>query len=91
VAAYSPLVATDASVFARPTTRDHIGRVVVPVTINGQESFRLIVDTGANHSTISPRPAQALGLTPSDAAQFQVDGITGAVQATFVTVDCLTC
>ena len=47
----------DDLLFASPTTRDHIGRVVVPVTLNGQGPFRFIVDTGANHSTISPQLA----------------------------------
>jgi predicted aspartyl protease len=76
-----------ASLFATPTTRDHIGRVVVPVTINGQGPFRFIVDTGANHSTISPRLVRVLGLTPADGTTVVVDGITGAAQTSFVTVE----
>jgi len=66
--------------FALPTTRDHIGRVLVPVTINGHGPFRFIVDTGANHSTIAPRTVQTLGLTPTQETLFHVDGITGDVK-----------
>jgi predicted aspartyl protease len=81
------LLGTDASLFASPTTRDHIGRVVVPVMINGRGPFRFIVDTGANHSTISPRLVGVLGLTPTNAPTMLLDGITGAAQVSFVTVD----
>jgi predicted aspartyl protease len=77
----------EALLFASPTTRDHIGRIVVPVTINGKGPFRFIVDTGANHSTISPGLVQTLGLQPSEVASFLLDGITGSAQVTFVTVD----
>jgi predicted aspartyl protease len=73
--------------FASPTTRDHIGRVIVPVTINGKGPFRFIVDTGANHSTISPALVQTLGLQPSAEASVLLNGITGSAQVTFVKVD----
>jgi Aspartyl protease len=76
-----------ASFFALPTTRDHIGRVVVPTMVNGKGPFRFIVDTGANHSTISPRLVRTLGLTPSEAATIVLDGITGTAQVSAVTVD----
>jgi predicted aspartyl protease len=79
----------DDSVFALPTTKDHIGRVLVPVTINGRGPFRFIVDTGANHSTIAPRTAQLLGLSPTQEMPFHVDGITGDMQAPFVKVNTL--
>ena len=77
----------DALLFASPTTRDHIGRVVVPVMVNGQGPFRFIVDTGANHSTISPRLTQVLGLKPAEDASIILDGITGTAQVSFVTID----
>jgi Aspartyl protease len=78
---------SDALLFASPTTRDHIGRVVVPVMVNGRGPFRFIVDTGANHSTISPRLARELGLKPSEEASIILDGITGTAQVSFVTID----
>jgi predicted aspartyl protease len=77
----------EALLFASPTTRDHIGRVVVPVRINGQGPFRFIVDTGANHSTISPALARKLGLKPAEVPSIILDGITGTAQVSFVTID----
>jgi predicted aspartyl protease len=82
----APLVG-DALLFASPTTHDHIGRVVVPVTINGRGPFRFIVDTGANHSTISPGLARELGLKPAEVPTVILDGITGTAQVSFVTID----
>jgi predicted aspartyl protease len=81
-----PSVAED-PLFASPTTRDHIGRVVVPVMINGQGPFRFIVDTGASHSTISPTAANALGLTPAAVPTIVLDGITGSTTVSAVTID----
>ena len=78
---------SDALLFASPTTRDHIGRVVVPVMVNGRGPFRFIVDTGANHSTISPGLARELGLTPAEAPSIILDGITGSAQVSFVRID----
>ena len=78
---------SDALLFASPTTHDHIGRVVVPVMVNGQGPFRFIVDTGANHSTISPGLARKLGLNPAATPSIILDGITGSAQVSFVTID----
>jgi predicted aspartyl protease len=77
----------DDSLFATPTTHDHIGRVVVPVKINGRGPYRFIVDTGANHSTISPRLVRELGLTTATQSLITLDGITGAAQVTYVSID----
>jgi len=77
----------DATLLASPTTIDHIGRVVVPVMVNGQGPFRFIVDTGASHSTISPDLVRRLGLTPGQAPSILLDGITGSAQVSAVTVD----
>lgn len=82
---HKPVV--DAALFASPTTRDHVGRVVVPVTINGRGPFRFIVDTGANHSTISPGLARKLGLQPETTTPVLLDGITGSSLVSYVTVD----
>jgi predicted aspartyl protease len=75
------------SLFAAPTTRDHIGRVVVPVKVNGRGPFRFIVDTGANHSTISPDLVRVLGLKTNATSVMTLDGITGAAQVNYVSVD----
>jgi hypothetical protein len=80
-------VADDAALLASPTTRDHIGRVVVPVMINGQGPFRFIVDTGASHSTISPGLVHALGLKPTEVPSILLQGITGSAQVAGVTID----
>lgn len=77
----------DDSLFATPTTHDHIGRVVVPVKINGRGPYRFIVDTGANHSTISPELVRELGLKTDSEALVTLDGITGAAQVTYVSID----
>jgi predicted aspartyl protease len=77
----------EAALFASPTTRDHVGRVVVPVTINDRGPFRFIVDTGANHSTISLRLAKILGLEPATTTPILLDGITGSAQVSWVVVD----
>jgi len=79
----------EASLFALPTTRDHIGRVVVPATVNGKGPFRFIVDTGATHSTVSPALVRALGLKPTEVASVVVNGITGTAQVSAVTLDTL--
>jgi predicted aspartyl protease len=77
----------DDSLFATPTTRDHIGRIVVPVKINGRGPYRFIVDTGANHSTISPDLVRELGLKTDTQSLVTLDGITGASQVTYVSID----
>lgn len=78
----------EASLFALPTTHDHIGRVVVAAMVNGKGPFRFIVDTGATHSTVSPRLVQALGLQPTEAPSIVLNGITGStVQVSAVTLD----
>src|SRR5262249_35158198 len=79
----------EASVFALPTTRDHIGRVVVAATVNGKGPFRFIVDTGATHSTVSPALVRALGLKPTETPAIVVNGITGTAQVFAVTLDTL--
>src|ERR1700760_2303455 len=88
-AAATPPTDTGDLLFASPTTHDHIGRVVVPVTINGQGPFRFIVDTGANHSTISPQLARTLELETEQGSAVTLNGITGAGQVAYVSVDSL--
>lgn len=73
--------------FASPTRLDHIGRVVAPVMIDGQGPFRFVVDTGANHCTISPRVAALLRLSPVPDASMRVTGVTGTQLLPYVLVD----
>ena len=76
----------EVSVFALPTRIDRIGRVLAPVKINDQGPFKFIVDTGASHSTISPRLAAALGLDPAEEVHMRVNGITGTADVPSVMV-----
>jgi hypothetical protein len=78
--------ADEQALFAIPTRIDRIGRIVVPVTINGQGPFRFVVDTGASHSTLSPEVVSRLGLLHVAQAQIEVNGITGAAQVPTVMV-----
>jgi predicted aspartyl protease len=84
----SPTLSREQSLlFALPTTRDHIGRVVVQATVNGQGPFRFIVDTGATHSTITPDLMRALGLKPAESSTVVVNGITGTELVSAVMLD----
>jgi len=73
--------------FAAPTKLDRIGRIVAPVMINGKGPFRLVLDTGASHSTISPALADSLGLTPEAEPGMWVNGITGTALLPSVSID----
>ncbi|HEU4624410.1 MAG TPA: retropepsin-like aspartic protease [Steroidobacteraceae bacterium] len=82
----APLAAEPEPMFASPTRLDRSGRILAPVMINGQGPYRMIVDTGAAHSTLSSELAQALGLVPSDEYSLVLNGVTGTarVQGVFV-------
>ena len=86
--AAQPLAPEDL-LFASPTTLDHLGRVVAAVRINGKGPFKFVVDTGANHSAISPQLAELLGLKLSLAQSIRVTGITGSAQMGSVPVEML--
>lgn len=61
------------------TGMDAYGRMVAPVTVNGQGPYRFIVDTGANRSVLSIALAQQLGLTPNGNGEVHsVHGVTNA-------------
>jgi len=83
----SKAASEEASLFALPTNRDHIGRVVVAAMVNGKGPFRFIVDTGATHSTVSPGLVHALGLQPTEVPSMVLNGITGTAQVSAVTLD----
>jgi predicted aspartyl protease len=84
-----PIDPAEQLLFAVPTTLDRIGRIVIPVTINGQGPFRFMVDTGASHSTISPLLVQKLGLSLSGELSIELNGITGTAQVQGVKIDTL--
>ena len=78
---------TPTPLYATPTRLDRIGRVVAPVIIDGKGPFRLVVDTGASHSTFSPKLVAALGLAPSFDAPLLLNGVTGVAQVPTVSVE----
>jgi predicted aspartyl protease len=73
--------------FVAPTRRDKIGRIWAPVFINGNGPFRLVLDTGANHSAITASVALALGLAPDPSKQVLLRGVTGNAIVPTVRVD----
>lgn len=64
---------------------DRGGRVVAPVTVNGQGPFRFVVDTGANRSVLSENLAAQLGLTPS--GEGDIHSVFGVAKAPLVDLD----
>lgn len=75
--------------FASPTSLDRVGRIVVPVFIDGKGPFRFLVDTGADGSLVSAALVSTLGLVPNRMHDERVEGTTGTEQLPCVTVDSL--
>lgn len=73
--------------YVLPTRRDRIGRIWAPVYINGQGPFRLVLDTGANHSGITAAVAQSLGLPPDLTRPVLLRGVTGSAAVPTVHAD----
>jgi predicted aspartyl protease len=71
--------------FVAKTTRDRIGRIWAPVLIDGKGPFRLVLDTGANHSAVIPATAAALG-SPGTANAIVVTGFTGSAVVPTISV-----
>jgi len=81
-----------ATLFASPTRMDRIGRILVPVSINGRGPFRMLVDTGAAQSTLSPALAHELGLDSGQSPKMiRVNGITGTADLPSVSIGRLQC
>lgn len=80
------IVAAPEPRYVAPTLRDRIGRVWAPVYINGQGPFRLVLDTGANRSVITPRIAARIGV-PIHASAIKLIGVTGSSVVPMVHVD----
>jgi predicted aspartyl protease len=63
-------------------------RILVDVKINGSGGTRLMLDTGADRTLISPRALQAAGVRiTAPAASGQIVGATGSDRIDFVAVD----
>jgi Aspartyl protease len=70
------IVQTTEPRYVAPTRRDRIGRIWAPVLIDGKGPYRMVLDTGANHSAIAARAALSLGGTPVSTTL--VTGFTGS-------------
>jgi Aspartyl protease len=73
--------------FVAPTRRDRIGRIWAPVFINDKGPFRLVLDSGANHSGINSHVAEVLGLPPDQSRHVLLRGVTGSAPVPTVRVD----
>ncbi len=79
-------VTADEPRFVAPTRRDRIGRIWAPVKINGQGPFRLVLDTGASHSALTPKLAAILGIPLDSGETVMLRGATGSVPVPMVPV-----
>jgi predicted aspartyl protease len=66
--------------YVAPTRRDRIGRVWVPVYINGKGPFRLVLDSGATRTAVTAGVAARLGLATNVSAPVMLRGVTGIAQ-----------
>ena len=73
--------------YVAPTNRDGIGRVWVPVHINGKGPFRLVLDTGAVRSAVTQRVARTLGVSTELAPRVKLRGVTGTAIVPSIDVD----
>lgn len=64
--------------FVAPTRFDRIGRIWVPVYIDEQGPFRLVLDTGASQTAVREEVAHALGATLPSREQVVLNGATGS-------------
>lgn len=76
--------------FVAPTHRDRIGRIWAPVWINGKGPFRLVLDTGANHSGVNAQVAERLGIPLDLSPPVRLRGVTGIQMVPTIQVDTFT-
>lgn len=60
--------------------------ILVTARINGRTPVRLVLDTGASLTTISPAALIGLGVTYRDAPKVEIRGVTGTASAYLVTL-----
>ncbi|MEZ5498026.1 MAG: retropepsin-like aspartic protease [Steroidobacteraceae bacterium] len=77
----------EAALYAAPTRLDRIGRILVPVHINGRGPYRFMIDTGASHAAVSRQLLAELGLTASDSPGMVLRGVTGSAAVPVVWID----
>jgi predicted aspartyl protease len=66
------------ALYAIPTRLDRIGRIIVPVMVNGQGPFSFVLDTGANATALTPHLALRLGLPVDETLMMMMNGVTGS-------------
>ncbi|WP_416666424.1 retropepsin-like aspartic protease family protein [Egbenema bharatensis] len=69
----------DTRAFYAPIVRREGNTPVIQVTFNGNQTFDMIVDTGASGTLITARMAQALGVVPVGAARVDTASESGVV------------
>ncbi len=72
--------------YVAPTLRDRIGRIWAPVTIDGKGPLRLVLDTGASRSALTPAALGKLGIEPDLSRTVLLRGTTGAARVPTVRV-----
>jgi hypothetical protein len=73
--------------YVAPTRRDRIGRIWAPVYLDGKGPFRLVLDTGANHSAVTAKVADALGDRARTNSTVRVRGVTGTAMVPIIRVE----
>ncbi|HEX2586318.1 MAG TPA: aspartyl protease family protein [Steroidobacteraceae bacterium] len=73
--------------YAIATREGHIGRIVVPVTINNKGTFYMMLDTGATHSVLTSKAVSRLGLDLTNAKSYEVQGVMGRINAPVVEIE----
>jgi predicted aspartyl protease len=72
--------------YVAPTLRDRIGRIWAPVTIDGKGPLRLVLDTGASRSALTPTALAKLGMQPDLDRTVLLRGTTGSARVPTVRV-----
>lgn len=72
--------------YVAPTLRDRIGRIWAPVTIDGKGPLRLVLDTGASRSALTPAALNKLGIQPDLDRMVLLRGTTGSARVPTVRV-----
>jgi predicted aspartyl protease len=58
--------------------------------LNGKGPFRLVLDTGANSSAITPSVADRLGITPQQSGKVKLIGVTGTAEVQTARIESMT-
>jgi predicted aspartyl protease len=75
--------------YVAPTLRDRIGRIWAPVLINGKGPYKMVLDTGANHSAVTKAVAASLGMQLDPASQVLLHGVTGSANVPTIRAESL--